>query len=38
MDEEKKQHREDDKEESKRERVGIKVCDGIGRSKPSVTA
>lgn len=30
--------RGDDKEECKSERLGIKVCDRIGRSKPSVTA
>lgn len=34
----KKKPSEDDKEECKRERVRIKVCDRIGRSKPSVTA
>lgn len=34
----KKRQSEDDKDESERERLGIKVCDRIGRSKPSVTA
>ena len=34
--EEETESEDDDKEES--ERVGIKVCDRIGRSKPSVTA